>query len=97
MPSEHEDATIGLRMQVFELIRERQEITDRLDRERVACAGLIEQWHHRFNVQCEITQERERELAGLRQLLIALRIQLKADGREKWSNAIDRITEVVGV
>lgn len=34
--------------------------------------------------------------AGLRQMLIALRIQLKKERHEKWRHAIDRIGEFLG-
>lgn len=46
-----------------------------------------------------ITPERLAEMeqtnAAMRQILIALRIQLKADRRQKWKHAIARIEELL--
>lgn len=57
------------------------------------------QWSERYRQDVNRYEKRitdlEHEAQTLRQALIALKIQIKADGRDKWSHAIRGIEAVL--
>lgn len=57
------------------------------------------QWSERYRNDVNRYEQRitqiEQEAQGMRQVLIALKTQLRADGRDKWRDAINSITRVL--
>lgn len=97
MPSEIETEGLALHLEMENrMLRTRVEaLEEQQQRATIASVSQYQELRRRYDEARQTIIERETEIQGLRQTLVALRIQLRADGRERWEDAIAWITRIV--